>query len=151
MYSIKNIKIVLVVLAIANIAVLSYYGFSPKNDNTKTTAIIPNIKQLVLLNEKNTIIKEVTIKEKVTTNNPEVAVKEKVTTNDLIETKDTYKDKLQHPTSIKAKIKATPNQPIEEESIPSNNNLLCIFKTLVVIARHFSNNIGLFIYPNLFF
>jgi hypothetical protein len=127
LYSIKNIKIVLVVLAIANIAVLSYYGFSPKNDNTKTTAIIPNIKQLVLLNEKNTIIKE-------------VAVKKKVTTNDLIETKDipqpkdTNEDKLQRLKSSEAKIEATPNQPIEEKTvqevstpkiIPSSNNLLC--------------------------
>ena len=100
MHSIKNIKIVLIVLAIANIAVLSYYGFSPKKDNTKKTAIIPNIKQLVLLNEKNTIIKKVT-------------VKEKVTTNDLIKTKDTNKDKRQHPTSTRAK------------SVPSSNNLLC--------------------------
>jgi hypothetical protein len=106
LHSIKNIKIVLIVLAIANIAVLSYYGFNPKNDNTKKTAIIPNIKQLVLLNEKNTIIKKVTVKEKVTTN-------DLIKTKDTPQRKDTNKDKRQHPTSIKAK------------NVPSSNNLLC--------------------------
>jgi hypothetical protein len=106
LHSIKNIKIVLIVLAIANIAVLSYYGFSPKKGNTKKTAIIPNIKQLVLLNEKNTIIKKVTVKEKVTTN-------DLIETKDAPQRKDTNKDKRQHPTSIKAK------------NVPSSNNLLC--------------------------
>ncbi len=102
MFTRKNIKILIAILIAINLAVFAYFMFFNAKPDVSTSKIIPNMEQLVLLNERNFMVKEQSF------NQTELLLANEV----ILEA-----PKAPEPTPVKDNKKETVDSPIEDDGL----------------------------------